>query len=469
MKLIQVPLTLKKLSSIFDNAGFELYLVGGAVRDIILKKKASDWDCATNAKPEQVMKLFKRVIPTGIEHGTVTVLFDNTQIEITTYRTESDYSDGRHPDKIEYTSCIEDDLSRRDFTMNAIAINLKDGKILDLFEGENDIKKKIIKTVGDPLERFNEDGLRPVRAIRFATQLGFEIEEKTLEAISKVYDKIQKVSIERFNTEFTKLLMSSYPSKGIKLLEKTGLLNIFIPELAECRNVIQADARGFHQFDVLDHLIYSLDGAFVKDCRLELRLAALFHDVGKPLVRKEEKRLLPTGEETTIYTFFNHEKKSKEIAQKVLLRLRFPNKVIEDVCHLIENHMFHYESSWTDSAIRRFIVRVKPEYINDLFDLRYADVYGMTNSTVQVGNNLWTQNLLEFKDRINKSIAEQNAFSIKDLSVNGSDLINIGIKEGKIIGSILKELFEVVTEDPKQNNKDTLLEIAKNLYESINK
>ena len=221
-----------ELASEISAIGGRLYLVGGAVRDVLLGKEASDWDVTTNAKPEEVMKMFKRVIPTGIEHGTVTVHFMNQEIEVTAFRTESDYSDGRHPDKIEYAGRIEEDLSRRDFTMNAIAASLKDGKIVDPYGGKKDIKRKLIRTVGKPNERFMEDGLRPIRAIRFASKLGFGIEKYTYLEIFKeeIHKKITSVSVERFRDEFMKIMASKKPSVGLKLLEETGVMNLLLPE-----------------------------------------------------------------------------------------------------------------------------------------------------------------------------------------------------------------------------------------------
>ena len=271
---------------VFEDYGFKAYLVGGAVRDIFLNKPCSDWDVATNAKPEDVMKMFKFVVPTGIAHGTVTVHFMKQEIEVTTFRTESDYSDGRHPDKIEYAATIEEDLSRRDFTMNAIAVDLKDGSIVDPFGGRKDIKKKIIKTVGIAHERFMEDGLRPVRALRFASQLNFSIEKKTYLEIFKedIQKKSLSISIERFRDEFMKMMKSQYPSVGLKLMEETGILNLFIPEFTICRGCVQSDKRGYHEFDVLDHLFYACDGA-PKEKPL-IRLAALLHDIGKPKAKR---------------------------------------------------------------------------------------------------------------------------------------------------------------------------------------
>ena len=341
MKTLKIPPVLKKMNSIIQDAGFEAYLVGGAVRDMIRGKAASDWDLATNAQPEQVISIFHKVIPTGIAHGTVTVLFMGHSIEVTTYRTEADYSDGRHPDSVNYAGTIEEDLSRRDFTMNAIAASLDDGSLVDPFGGQKDIKEKCIRTVGNPHDRFSEDGLRPIRAIRFATQLGFTIAPETLDAIPASLEKTAGISVERFRDEFIKIIKSPEPSVGLKLLEETGILKIFIPELLSCKGVKQADCRGFHQFDVLTHLYYACDGA---PAHKELvRLAALLHDIGKPQAKRTGS--LPDGQ--PILTFYNHEKYSEAMSLNLMTRLKFSKAEIGTVCHLVKHHMFHYESNWS--------------------------------------------------------------------------------------------------------------------------
>lgn len=462
MNKIKIPVILQKMNNIFEKNGFKAYLVGGAVRDMFMNKEASDWDVATDATPEQVISAFKKVIPTGIAHGTVTVHFMGEEIEVTTFRIEQGYSDGRHPDKVSYASDIEEDLSRRDFTMNAIAVSLKDGSIVDPFNGKADIKNKVIRSVGNPLERFNEDGLRPIRAIRFASQLGFEIETNTLQAISneKVLQKTSTISIERFRDELVKLLKSPKPSVGLKLLEDTNIMKLFLPELLEGRNCIQNDVRGYHVFDVLDHNFYSCDGAPVH--KVNVRLAALLHDIGKPA-----SKVVRVTDEGEIYNFFSHEKYSETIARKLLTKLRFSNNEINNVCHLIENHMFHYEESWSDAAIRRFVVRVKPENIEDLIDLRLADMYGKYNMPIQIKESNACDLLIQLQDRINKIQEENSAFTLKSLAVSGKDLMEIGIPSGKLIGKILDSLLETVLDDPKQNSKDVLLNIAKNLYEQM--
>ena len=459
MNHIKIPDILKKMNEIFAQHGYKAYLVGGAVRDMLMGKEPHDWDVTTDATPEQVMSIFRKVIPTGIAHGTVTVHFMKNEIEVTTFRTESDYSDGRHPDKVEYTGNIEEDLSRRDFTINAIASYLGDGTITDPFHGRDDIKRKVIRTVGNPLERFSEDGLRPVRAVRFSAQLGFEIERETLKAISEpeILKKTSGISLERFRDELLKLMKAEKPSAGLKLMEESGILDIFIPEFKKCRGCIQGDFRGYHQFDVLDHLFYACDGAPAS--KQNVRLAALFHDIGKPDV----KRVIPTpqGEQ---FTFYNHEAKSQQITKEILFRLKFSNAEIANICHLVVNHMFNYTQDWTDAAVRRFLAKIQAENLEDLYDLRLADIYGMNNAPVRGQDSRTIALLNELKDRISKETEKNSVLSLKQLAVNGKDLMKNGISAGKDLGFVLNQLLETVLEDPTQNEKEQLIKIALNIY-----
>lgn len=459
MNHIKIPDILKKMNDIFVQHGYKAYLVGGAVRDMLMGKEPHDWDVTTDATPEQVMSIFRKVIPTGIAHGTVTVHFMKNEIEVTTFRTESDYSDGRHPDKVEYTGNIEEDLSRRDFTINAIASYLGDGTITDPFHGRDDIKRKIIKTVGNPLERFSEDGLRPVRAVRFSAQLGFEIERETLKAISEpeILKKTSGISLERFRDELLKLMKAEKPSAGLKLMEESGILDIFIPEFKKCRGCIQGDFRGYHQFDVLDHLFYACDGAPAS--KQNVRLAALFHDIGKPDV----KRVIPTPQGDQ-FTFYNHEAKSQQITKEILFRLKFSNAEIANICHLVVNHMFNYTQDWTDAAVRRFLAKIHEENLEDLYDLRLADIYGMNNAPVRGQDSRTIALLNELKDRISKETEKNSVLSLKQLAVNGKDLMKNGISAGKDLGFVLNQLLETVLEDPSQNEKEQLIKIALNIY-----
>jgi putative nucleotidyltransferase with HDIG domain len=451
IQLINIPPLLKEIASIFNGSGKQVYLVGGAVRDMLMGKKNHDWDLAANALPEEVTEIVRRakgkVIPTGIKHGTVTVLYKGHSAEVTTFRTESGYSDGRRPDSVEFASNIEDDLSRRDFTMNAIAMRLPKGEITDPFGGKKDIKAKIIRCVGDAGERFSEDGLRPLRAVRFCAQLGFKIEQNTLDAIPASLSVCAKVSRERVRDEIDKILASQKPSAGFLLMEKTGLLKLFLEELALCRGVEQ---KGFHSFDVLDHCLLACDYAAKNGYSHELRLASLFHDVGKPQARQMENG---------IWTFYRHEEVSEEMTENILRRLRYSNEIIESVCHLVKEHMFHYTEDWSDAAVRRFIARIGEVNLEDMYSLRRADAYGFS------GKEPDTRALTLLADRVSEVLKSGRAFTVKDLAVTGNDLMAIGIPAGKNMGIILSELLETVLDDPAQNEKDTLLEIAKNLFQ----
>ena len=463
MASIAIPEELQKMNRFFEEAGFEAYLVGGAVRDSLRGDFASDWDIATNARPEDVMKIFKKVIPTGIDHGTVTVHFMGRHIEVTTFRTETDYRDSRHPSSVQFNASLGEDLSRRDFTINAIAANLKTGRIIDPFNGQVDIKNRCIQTVGNPIERFTEDALRPIRAIRFSSQLSYEISPETYDAIKKVKNTIPNMSIERFRDEFQRMLMTAKPSIALRLLEDTGILALFIPELAACRNVNQIDDRGYHVFDVLDHLYHALDASAEEAFSLSVRLAALFHDIGKPDVRKESLKSLDPkrpAKLSTIVSFHNHEKASVEKTRTLLQRLRFPNKLIQEVCHLIQHHMISYESAWSDAAVRRFVVRVGVEPLEKLFELHLCDSWATKG---EKPGELYFSVIREFRERIEKVLDENTALSLQDLAINGRDLLQEGYK-GKIIGEILNDLFSIVTENPSVNKKALLLQRAKELY-----
>ena len=449
---------LKEVALLFNSAGKEICLVGGAVRGLLLGMSIHDWDLATDASPEEVTKIFKgakqkaSVIPTGLKHGTVTVIYNKQSMEITTYRKDGDYSDGRRPDNVSYSSSIDEDLSRRDFTMNAIALRLPKGDKIDPFNGMNDLKKGIIRCVGDPVLRFGEDGLRPLRAVRFAAQLDFKVDKDTLSAIPGALENCSRVSAERVRDEIEKIIASKKPSRAFLLMEQTGLLGLFLPELAAGRGIHQND---YHELDVLDHNLLACDYAAEKEFPADVRLAALFHDAGKVLSRK------PILNDDNNYTFYNHEIESKNIAHNILSRFRFPNQVIEIVCHLVKEHMFHYTDDWSDAAVRRFIIRMGEANITKFYQLRKADAYA------KAGIEPPPDSLLPLARRVEKALAENHAFSLKDLAVKGSDLMSIGIKPGKTMGIILRELLESVLDDPVMNNRDDLLELAGKFNEKL--
>jgi putative nucleotidyltransferase with HDIG domain len=440
---------LKEAAGIFNRGGKRAFLVGGAVRDIIRGKKAHDWDLATDARPEEVAALFKKVIPTGIKHGTVTILYKGHSLEATTFRTESGYTDGRRPDRVEYAASIEEDLSRRDFTMNAMALELPGGRLIDPFGGAEDIRRRLIRCVGKAGERFNEDGLRPLRALRFAAQLGFTVDEAAQAAIPGALETTARVSPERIRDELDKILASPKPSAAFLLMERTGLLTLLFPDLAACRRVEQ---KGYHSFDVLDHSLLACDYAAAAGFPLHVTLAALFHDIGKPRTRK-----LKDG----VWTFYNHEKESARLAGNILKAYRYPNAVISAAVHLIEEHMFFYEDTWTDAAVRRFIIRAGEENLQDLYALRRADSFGTAGIPPPPAL------LLPLMERAEAVLAQSRAFSLKDLAVSGKDLMALGVRPGPGMGIILGELLEAVVDDPALNTREKLLEIASNYAEVL--
>ena len=440
MNRFSIPQALRDFARVFRDADHAAWLVGGAIRDMVLGKPVNDWDVATDAPAAEVARMFPRVIPTGIQHGTVTVLWKGLTIETTTFRVDGDYGDGRRPDSVTYTPDILEDLRRRDFTMNSLAYNLDTGELLDPHGGREDLAAGIVRAIGDPVERFTEDGLRPLRAVRFASQLNYRIDEATFAAIPRTLDNFRKVSVERVRDELAKILLSPRPSYGLELLEKTKMLPEILPELSACRGVQQ---KGFHRFDVLDHSLLSCDGA---PGRLELRLAALFHDIGKPAARAEGADGFPT--------FHRHEAESARDAQEILRRLKFPNAVISSVTHLVRHHMFAYDESWSDAAVRRFLARTGPENLEDLLALRLADAYGTT------GERPDPRALEPMRRRVEFLLAKSRALSIRDLAIGGHELAALGVPRGPIMGRILTELLETVLDDPELNTPERLTEIA---------
>ncbi len=445
MKHFRINPTLRHFSNTFYRSGYSCFLVGGALRNHFAGLKPTDYDFATDAGPEDVIRIFHHVIPTGIKHGTVTVVFKGHQFEVTTFRIEGDYSNSRHPDSINFSPSIYEDLKRRDFTINSIAMNLQTGELLDPHNGIQDLKHHRIKAIGNPVERFSEDGLRLMRACRFTAQLNFTIEINTFEALKECKDNLENVSAERIRDEIIKILESQKPSIAFRIMEESEILEIIIPELAKCRGILQ---KGYHDFDVLDHLYYSCDGGPSED--IILRLACLLHDIGKPISLSEDENGLPT--------FYHHESISKKLSKEIMQRFRFSGNDIKRVSHLISNHMFNYTDEWSDAAVRRFISKVGADSINDLFRLRLADQFGMTNTSKN------SEHLYKFADRLSALLESDSAFTIRDLAVSGTDLqLKAGFEKGPLIGTILHELLETVLDDPTLNTKKTLLEIANNI------
>jgi tRNA nucleotidyltransferase (CCA-adding enzyme) len=435
----RVPAPVRGLLTRLRDSGHRALLVGGCVRDLIRDQEVLDWDVGTSAPPEEVLRLFPKAIPTGLKHGTVTVPLESGPCEVTTFRIESGYTDARHPDQVTFTDDAERDLARRDFTVNAIAWDPIANTELDPFGGREDLARGVLRAVGDPVRRFREDGLRPIRAARFASTLEFEVEPATFEALSQAREEVVRVAPERIKDELMKMLRSREPSRGLEVLRRSTLLEIILPELWACVAVAQ---NRFHAFDVYGHTLHTTDAAPAE--KPVVRLAALFHDVGKPATRAEK----PNGDAT----FYNHQFESARLAETALTRLRFSRDTIDRVVHLVRNHMFDYRSEWTDATVRRFVRTVGVENVGDLFDLRIAD---------NMGNGLKTgfpHYMGELTDRITRVIEAQEALSVRDLKVDGQDVMReLKIAPGPEVGRVLDRLLEEVLDDPALNDRKRLL------------
>lgn len=436
-----------------QNSDFELYLVGGCVRDLLLGREVKDWDFTTNARPEDLQKIFTHSFYDN-KFGTVgiplKINYEEHVLEVTTYRTEKGYVDRRHPEKVEWGKTVEEDLSRRDFTINSIALSIPPGRwpkdsfqvnIIDPFNGQKDIKEKIIRAVGDPKLRFKEDALRLIRAVRLATQLSFTIEPNTWDELVKDADLISEISWERIRDELFKILESDYPSEGIILLKNAGLLIHILPELLEGIDVSQARPGRHHTTDVFTHNILSLKFCPSKDPLV--KFATLIHDIGKPKSRGLDEKGLSI--------FYNHEIISSQMAWEICDRLKLSRKQKEKVANLIRWHMFSVSEEVTDTAVRRFIRRVGVENVKDMIDLRIGDRLGGGTQKAE------SWRLKRFKKMIEKQL--NPPFSINDLVIDGRDVMRIlDIKPGPKVGEILQKLFEEVDEDLSKNNKEYLIQ-----------
>lgn len=443
---ITIPGNVKYIIDEFYKNNYEAFMVGGCIRDALLCKTPKDYDIATSAKPEITEKLFEKTIPTGIKHGTVTVLIANEPYEVTTYRTEGEYKDNRRPDEVYFVSDIKEDLSRRDFTINAFAYNSREG-LKDFFGGMNDLNNKLIRSVGDANKRFNEDALRMLRAIRFSTQLNFDIEENTLNAITDNKDLIKNISAERIRDELCKILISKNVRKGLNLLKECGLLQIIIPEIVPS---IGFDQKNMHHFeDVFNHTL-----SVIEKCPedLNIRLAALLHDIGKPDVFFLDDN--GNGR------FFGHNTKSEKIARDILNRLRFDNKTIKTVCILVREHMNVLDNA-SNLAIKRLINRVSKENIYSLLALQKADILSLKDPSVAL------YKVSDMKNKIDNIINSNTPLTVKDLAIDGGKLIKeLQIKPGKLVGDILNHLLELVLKNPELNNCNSLLIEAKKYKEN---
>lgn len=425
-------------------AGFRSWIVGGCVRDSILKKPVADWDLATDALPKDLMTVFPRAIPTGLQHGTVTVVMSGEHYEVTTLRGETSYSDGRHPDAVHFVNDITADLARRDFTINAIAVDPENGALVDPFEGRKDIDRKAIKAVGKAIERFSEDGLRVLRAARFCATLEFDLDPDTFAAIAPTLDTFKKVSAERVRDEWVKTMKAKRPSRAFDVMRDSGIMAISCPEMMEG---VGMEQNKWHTFDVWRHGMACMD-ACVGDPIL--RIAALLHDVGKPRTRA-------FSDKTQDYTFYDHDKIGAEIADPICERLRFSNDERSRIVHLVRHHLFHYDN-WSDAAVRRWIRRVGKDRIADLVALSEADLRGKAPEV----DPAILGPLEALKAHVERILAAGAALSTSDLAIDGNVLIkDLGIKPGRIIGEILAYLLEEVTTDPGLNTRDTLIARAR--------
>jgi tRNA nucleotidyltransferase (CCA-adding enzyme) len=439
----QIPDDVLSVCRRLRQAGFEAYLVGGSVRDLLLGRSLGDFDVATSARPEEILRVFgaRFSVPTGLQHGTVTVLAGEParQVEVTTFRGEGAYLDGRHPSVVTFGATLAEDLSRRDFTMNAIAYEPQAGAIIDLHLGQADIARRLVRTVGDAIQRFSEDGLRPMRAVRQATQLGFEVDASTLAAIPATLDVFRKVSAERVRDELLKLLLAPRPSRGIELMRQTGLLAEVLPELSATFGCKQ---NRFHKHDVYQHSLATLDAVPAEPI---LRLAALLHDVGKPRTQIEQPDA--PGE----FGFFKHEYVGAEMAEAIAGRLRLSRAETELLVALVAHHMFFYTPDWTDGTVRRFVNRVQVERIAPLFALREADIVSRGRGEDRECETR------ELHARIARVAAEDAVLRVKDLAVNGADVMRVlGVGPGPQVGRVLNRLLERVLDDPTLNQKETL-------------
>jgi tRNA nucleotidyltransferase (CCA-adding enzyme) len=417
-------------------------VVGGSLRDILRGERPQDWDLATSALPQELMRLFRRVVPTGIEHGTVTVLWEDQAYEVTTLRGEGAYSDSRRPDQVFFVKDIDDDLARRDFTVNAVAYDPLDDRLIDPFGGLEDLAQRRLRTVGRAEERFAEDGLRVLRAARFAATLGFDLEPATLAAIPTALPAFERVSKERVRDEWLKTMRAGKPSRAFEVMRQSGILAVSCPELLE---QVGCEQNKYHAYDVWNHSMACLDASEPEPMQ---RMAALLHDLGKPRTRE-------LSDKTHDFTFYHHESVGADMAEQWLRTYRFSNDERKHIVHLVRQHLICYSSEWSDAAVRRFVRRVGLEQVDALLALGRADVLAK-------GRPVDAELVLldELHTRIRASVARGEAFSARDLTVSGHDIMQrLAVRPGPLIGKVLERLVERVLEEPGLNQRDTLLEL----------
>ena len=446
-----VPPAVLEVLRALRRSGKQAWLAGGAVRDLLRIAQGArltppqDFDVATDALPDDVQRLFPRTAPTGIAHGTVTVLADEEhEVEVTTFRGEGPYLDGRRPSAVTFLGDIDGDLARRDFTVNAMAWDPIAGELRDPFGGAGDLRRRLLRAVGEPLDRFREDGLRPLRAVRFASTLRLALDRRTERAIPRALDVFAKVAWERVRDELSKLLVrGDPPSRGLRLLRRTGLLARIVPELLEG---VGFEQNQYHAYDVFRHTLRVVDFA---PADLSVRLAALLHDVGKPRTAQPPQ---PRGE----HTFYKHEFVGEEMARAILLRLRYPHRDVEAVALLVREHNWYYQSEWNDATVRRTIARIGPSALPLLWQLRRADLRARGRL---VAEGLANQE--EVERRFEAELRRASALKVTDLAIGGNEVMEaLGIPPGRRVGEILTLLLDRVLDDPDLNKRDTLLRLA---------
>ncbi|MGN0429868.1 MAG: CCA tRNA nucleotidyltransferase [Acetatifactor sp.] len=441
MKL-ELPEKAEYIIQTIQEAGFEAYAVGGCVRDSLLGRKPMDWDITTSATPMQVKALFRRTIDTGIQHGTVTVMLEKEGFEVTTYRVDGKYEDSRHPREVVFTPNLEEDLKRRDFTINAMAYNPREG-LIDIFGGEQDLAAGIIRCVGNARERFSEDALRIMRAVRFSAQLGFAIEKNTARAAGELAENLRKISAERIQTELVKLVVSDHPDYLRKAYE-LGITGVVLPEFDRMMETPQNHPH--HMYNVGEH---SLQGMLYVEKDKNLRLAMLFHDIGKPDTR--------TTDERGTDHFRGHPQAGEQMTKSILKRLRFDNDTISFVSRLVRFHDFGIGEEASMKMVRRAMNRMGEDLFPSIFRVKYADVYAQ--SEYKREEKLEQVRRLEvYYEQI---LEQKQCVSLKTLALTGRDLIELGVCPGVEIGSLLNELLQIVLEDPDKNTRVTLTNIVK--------
>ena len=433
----------RKVLMIINNLqlhGYGAFAVGGCVRDSILARRPEDWDITTSAKPEEIKKLFRKTVDTGIEHGTVTVLLGKDSFEVTTYRIDGAYEDSRHPKEVKFTNRLEEDLRRRDFTINAMAYN-DEVRLVDVFGGMQDLNHHRIRCVGDPEERFSEDALRILRAVRFSAQLNFPIEPNTARAVKKLAPTLKKISAERIRTELVKLLVSPHPER-IQDAFELGITRVILPEWDAMVGVEQHTPH--HKYDVAEHTIRALKN--VKRDKI-LRLTMLFHDMGKPAMKTTDEK----GQDH----FKGHALVSEEIARKILRRLKFDNDTVKTVTRLVCYHDYRIEA--TPQNVRRAMNRIGVELFPYYLAVRMADV--KAQSPYRKREKI--ENIVEMRRLYQEALLKDQCVTLRQLAVSGKDLMQLGMKPGRELGSMLSELLEYVIDDPERNDRDTLCKYVK--------